>query len=290
MNKIIAYFFFTIITFSTFSQNKKEQIETLKIRTDSLTNVLANERETNFARVQELIYLKGLGQNQIDSLQTELKNIKNFYDKKELENTQLKYDLNLNLAQISKLKIQLINKTDSLIIIANELKQIKSKIQNAYTDIPENNFDILVTKFVNKEKNITHYNNWISNIIVNDEDGDKTYVTKKCLEYTNDVIQNYSGYDGSIDEETLTKKWSDQYDLKYSNFSHLFETGNCGWSTKKLTKTEYLGELNKGDWFKLTIKGGCEANDFSTTIVRIIKVIKIGNGFHIDTFLSLTEE
>ena len=47
MNKIIAYFFFTIITFSTFSQNKKEQIETLKIRTDSLTNVIHNVSVNN---------------------------------------------------------------------------------------------------------------------------------------------------------------------------------------------------------------------------------------------------
>ena len=40
MNKIIAYFFFTIITFSTFSQNKKEQIEALNFRLDSLHNIL----------------------------------------------------------------------------------------------------------------------------------------------------------------------------------------------------------------------------------------------------------
>ena len=45
MNKIIAYFFFTIITFSTFSQNKKEQIETLKIRNENLNIQIENKIE-----------------------------------------------------------------------------------------------------------------------------------------------------------------------------------------------------------------------------------------------------
>ena len=40
MNKIIAYFFFTIITFSTFSQNKKEQIELLNYSIDSLKQMI----------------------------------------------------------------------------------------------------------------------------------------------------------------------------------------------------------------------------------------------------------
>jgi hypothetical protein len=77
---------------------------------------------------------------------------------------------------------------------------------------------------------------------------------------------------------------------KYSNFGHLFETGNGGWGTKKLTKVEYLGELNNGDWFKLTIKGGVGENDFSTTLVRVIKVIRKGNTFYVDNFMSLTQE
>jgi hypothetical protein len=44
MNKIIACIFFTIIIFSTFSQNKKEQIEELNYSIDSLNNVVSNER------------------------------------------------------------------------------------------------------------------------------------------------------------------------------------------------------------------------------------------------------
>ena len=48
---------------------------------------------------------------------------------------------------------------------------------------------------------------------------------------------------------------------------------------KTLTKVKFIGELNSGVWFKLTIKGGSWTNDFSTTLVRVIKVIKKGNAF-----------
>jgi hypothetical protein len=48
--------------------------------------------------------------------------------------------------------------------------------------------------------------------------------------------------------------------------------------------------LNNGDWFKLTIKGGGGENDFSTTLVRVIKVIRKGNTFYVDNFMSLTQE
>ena len=123
-----------------------------------------------------------------------------------------------------------------------------------------------------------------------DLDGDTSYVTKKCYDYIFDVLDFYWGADGSIDEKTLNKKWANQYDLKHSGWGHLFETGNGGWGTKKLTKIELLGELNNGDWFKLTIKGGSGENDFSTTLVRVIKVIRKGNSFYIDNFISLSDE
>ena len=105
-----------------------------------------------------------------------------------------------------------------------------------------------------------------------------------------DVIGYYWGYDEDIDEKILKEKWGNRYDLKYSNFGHLFENGNSGWMTKKLTKIEYLGELNDGDWSKLTINGGVDLNDYSNTLIRIIKVVKKGNNFYIDNFLSLSDD
>lgn len=289
MKKII----FIILIFQTnliFSQSKKEEIMLLKVSVDSLKIALENDRNSNFKKVQELNSAIENLKNQISSLESEVKDATYNLNQKELENMQLKNSLNQNLTEISSLKIKLINKNDSLIIISNELHKIKTETQNTHSNFPENNYDLLVPKFGNKEKDISEYSEWLVNIVAKDADGDTSYMTKKCADYIYDVIDFTWGYDGSIDEKTLNKKWANQYDLKYSNFGHLFEAGNGGWGTKKLTKVEFLGELNNGDWFKLTIKGGGGENDFSTTLVRVIKVIRKGNTFYVDNFMSLTQE
>ena len=289
MKKII----FIILIFQTnmiFSQSKKKEIMLLKVNVDSLKIVLENDRNSNFKEVQELNSAIENLKNKISSLESEVKDAIYNLNQKELENMQLKNVLNQNLTEISSLKIKLINKNDSLIIISNELHKIKTATQNTHSNFPENNYDLLVPKFRNKEKDISEYNKWLANIVAMDLDGDTSYVTKKCDDYIFDVLDFYWGYDGSIDEKTLNKKWANQYDLKHSNFGHLFESGNGGWGTKKLTKIEFLGELNNGDWFKLTIKGGSGENDFSTTLVRVIKVIRKGNSFYIDNFISLRDE
>lgn len=289
MKKII----FIILIFQTnmiFSQSKKKEIMLLKVNVDSLKIVLENDRNSNFKEVQELNSAIENLKNKISSLESEVKDAIYNLNQKELENMQLKNVLNQNLTEISSLKIKLINKNDSLIIISNELHKIKTATQNTHSNFPENNYDLLVPKFRNKEKDISEYNKWLANIVAMDLDGDTSYVTKKCYDYIFDVLDFYWGADGSIDEKTLNKKWANQYDLKHSNFGHLFESGNGGWGTKKLTKIEFLGELNNGDWFKLTIKGGSGENDFSTTLVRVIKVIRKGNSFYIDNFISLSDE
>ena len=273
-----------------FSQSKKKEIMLLKVNVDSLKIVLENDRNSNFKEVQELNSAIENLKNKISSLESEVKDAIYNLNQKELENMQLKNVLNQNLTEISSLKIKLINKNDSLIIISNELHKIKTATQNTHSNFPENNYDLLVPKFRNKEKDISEYNKWLANIVAMDLDGDTSYVTKKCYDYIFDVLDFYWGADGSIDEKTLNKKWANQYDLKHSGWGHLFETGNGGWGTKKLTKIEFLGELNNGDWFKLTIKGGSGENDFSTTLVRVIKVIRKGNSFYIDNFISLSDE
>jgi hypothetical protein len=278
---------------SAFSQSKKEQIETLIFQKDSLSSVLEKERQLNSnqvkqleaknsnqkdsltkelknlgIKVQEISILKDQAQNRIDSLKSELKKITSSYINIEAENAQLQLDV------------------QRAMIFAYENEILKEDGLN----FPENNFGALLTRFGNKEKNVAEYNNWLSQIVTNDLNGDPAYVTANCLVYIGDVMDYYWGYDGSIDEKTLKEKWDNQYDLKYSNFGHLFENGNCGWMTKKLTKIEYLGELNNGDWFKLTINGGCGINDYSNTLIRIIKVVKEGNTFYIDNFLSLSDD
>ena len=293
MKFISLTFLMLLLCQSAFSQSKKEQIETLIFQKDSLSSVLEKERQLNSnqvkqleaknsnqkdsltkelknlgIKVQEISILKDQAQNRIDSLKSELKKITSSYINIEAENAQLQLDV------------------QRAMIFAYENEILKEDGLN----FPENNFGALLTRFGNKEKNVAEYNNWLSQIVTNDLNGDPAYVTANCLVYIGDVMDYYWGYDGSIDEKTLKEKWDNQYDLKYSNFGHLFENGNCGWMTKKLTKIEYLGELNNGDWFKLTINGGCGINDYSNTLIRIIKVVKEGNTFYIDNFLSLSDD
>lgn len=312
MKKTGFTFLMLLLCQSVFPQSKKEQIETLISQKDSLYFVLEKERQLNSnqikqleaknsnqkdsltkelkklgIKVQEISILKDQAQSRIDSLRFELKKVTSSFINKEEENAQLQQDLNLNLSEISALKNQLIQNTDRIGVLTEEVQNLSRNTQKI--NFPENNFDDLLTRFRNKEKNVAEYNNWLSKIVTNDLNGDLTYVTSNCMAYIGDVMDYYWGYDGSIDEKTLKEKWENQYDLKYSNFGHLFENGNCGWMTKKLTKIEYLGELNNGDWFKLTLNGGCRMNDYSNTLIRIIKVVKEENNFYIDNFLSLSE-
>ncbi len=312
MKNVGFTFLMLLLCQSVFSQSKKEQIENLIFQKDSLYRVLEKERQLNNNQVkqleaknsnqkdsltrelknlgiklQEISILKDQARGRIDSLKFELKKVTSSYINKEAEITQLQQELNLSLSEISALKNQLIQKTDRIGALTEELQNLSRNTQKI--NFPENNFDALLLRFGNKQKNVAGYNNWLSKIVTNDLNGDPTYVTANCLAYIGDVMDNYWGYDGSIDEKTLKEKWENQYDLKYSNFGHLFENGNCGWMTKKLAKIEYLSELNDGDWFKLTINGGCGMNDNSSTLIRIIKVVKEGNTFYIDNFLSLSE-
>jgi len=309
MKYISFIFLMLLLCQSVFSQTKKEQIETLIFQKDSLYSVLEKERQMYYNQVkqleaentnqkdiltmelknlgiklQEIFILKDQAQSRIDSLKLELKKVTSIYINKEAENAQLQQELNLSLSEISSLKNQLIQKTDRIGVLTDELQNLSRN--NKKINFPENNFDALISRFGNKEKNVAEYNNWLSKVVTNDVNGDPAYVTANCFAYISDVIDNAWGYVGSIDEKTLKEKWGNQYDLKYSNFEHLFESGNCGWMTKKLTKIEYLGELNDGDWFKLTVKGGCMMNDYSSTLIRIIKVVKEGKSFYIDNFLS----
>ena len=92
-----------------------------------------------------------------------------------------------------------------------------------------------------------------------------------------------------MSEEEFVKKWQDKYDVNYSHFSHLFENGDCGWGTREIVELKHLGTLNDGEWFQLTIEGGCGEKDYSETIIRVLKIIKVNNTYKIDNFLSLKD-
>jgi predicted nucleic acid-binding Zn-ribbon protein len=105
---------------------------------NSLKSTLENERNSNLKKVQGLNVAIVNFENQISLLKSEIKDAVNNLNQKQLENVQLKSDLNLYLTEITTLKIQSLNKSDSLIIISNELKKIKTTTQSTNSNISEN--------------------------------------------------------------------------------------------------------------------------------------------------------
>ena len=146
IKKIIILILFVFQMKLSFAQSKKEQIEILKMRTDSLTNILDNERKINISKVQglyssieinknqidslysELKRAKERNKNQVDSLYTELKRTNNILNQQEQDNIQLKDKVNKFSNEINNLKFQLKIKSDSLVVIFNELKKCEESI------------------------------------------------------------------------------------------------------------------------------------------------------------------
>ncbi|WP_375582537.1 hypothetical protein [Cyclobacterium xiamenense] len=120
--------------------------------------------------------------------------------------------------------------------------------------------------------------------------GNQDIFTSDCYAFILDATDYYWGYPGSIEEAEFQSKWKSKFDLNHASFGHAFQNGNCGWTSLKLKNIEYLGFFNGGDWYKLTIKGGCGENDYSNTLVRIVKLNEHNGFFKISNFLSLQDE
>jgi len=322
--KTILTAFFILTAGLTFAQSKKEQIEYLKFKTDSLINVLETERGKNQKQVQELNSLLNSADNQRKSLANTLDSSGKVLIAERVNFLSTQKELNLRIEKLNneidslrkacaiivaengKKKVLIDNlqqsikgKSDSILLLTTELSNLKApKIF-----FPENNYDVLKTMFTNREKDVSKLKAMIFGIYREDIKG-SLMLTERCSDFVKDVADIRSGYPVEVtiktengqdsiisdypDEQKFKKKWGQYYDLKYANFTHLYETGNCGWASKKVSSVEYLGELNNGDWFKFTIKGGCGVNDFSETLNRVIKIIKKDNNYFIDYVIDPT--
>jgi len=174
--------------------------------------------------------------------------------------------------------------------LVDSLETVKAEQETAsWTPVPENDFDALSRKFVVREKDLKEYYAWLELVILDGNDPDMPYLTDRCKEFVSDANELYWGYDGSIEEAEFKRKWSAKYDLRYADFGHLFENGNGGWMTKELRKVEYLGELNHGEWFRVTIVGGASENDRSQELIRVLKIIRVNGNLLIDNAVRLAD-
>jgi predicted RNase H-like nuclease (RuvC/YqgF family) len=141
MKELISLLFSFIVCFTSFAQSKKEQIEILENRVDSLNNVLSAERSSNDRKVEELNTKITNLESQISSLSSQITNL-------EGQVSDLKNNLNDNIKQLNEskseisqkqIKINELNtlaqsKADSLVLLKNELAKFKPASKITTTD------------------------------------------------------------------------------------------------------------------------------------------------------------
>ena len=254
-----------------FGQNKKDIIEILEQRVDSLSIEFNKEQKHNFEKVTEL--------------DAKVKSLTEIINQKELISTQLKSDLLKTQNEKATLQNELYSLVDSLNNLSVELNKIKTRIAKEEDEVPENNYNALIGKFRHEGKDVTEIKNWLTNEILGPNLGDKLTLTPRVAEYVYDVNSD----EFSLDSTALYKKWSGVFDLKH-DFFYLFDVGDQGCAATRKLNIEYLGELNRGSWFMITILVTCKgsSDEQGSKIVNVIKVIPVGGRFYIDNYISLT--
>jgi hypothetical protein len=123
MKKIISILVLLQTCF-TFAQSKKEQIEILKFRVDSLNTILSYVRNANSQKIQDL-------ESQISSLNSDLIFIKNKLAKNvDSLNTLLAYERNANSQKKQECEKQISLLNAELVLIKNKLEEKKHETDN----------------------------------------------------------------------------------------------------------------------------------------------------------------
>jgi len=149
---------------------------------------------------------------------------------------------------------------------------------SANDGVPENDYSAFKGKIRKTSKDTSAIRVWFEARLKPLADVDGMF-TPEYREFFHEVGEY--NWQGTITEEQLRKKWSHRFDVDRSPGDQAFETGNCGWETRKLTEFKYLGELNGGDWFWLTIRGGCQPNDYSGKVERVVKVVQSNGRYQV---------
>jgi uncharacterized protein (TIGR02145 family) len=110
-------------TSSLFAQNKKEKIELLQLKVDSLMQVLTNERKANTQQVKDLNTSVSDLESQINSLEKERDKV---YKDLQMQNKQL-VDRTTEIAHLNN---QLQGKSDSLSALHIEFKKLKTRLSS----------------------------------------------------------------------------------------------------------------------------------------------------------------
>jgi hypothetical protein len=128
--KNIFTFLLLLLSYNYFSQSKKEQIEILTNRVDSLNNVLKTDRNLN--NQKELEY-----KEQISSLQKQLENLngtliktKEELAKKDVELKKSNQELLNKSMEINVLENQINEKEEQIATLNSQVKELKVKLES----------------------------------------------------------------------------------------------------------------------------------------------------------------
>jgi|GEM_PF-5470601 len=223
--KIILTAFFMLTIGLSFSQSKKEQIEYLKFKTDSLTNVLETERAKNQKQVQELNTSLNTAENQRKSLANTLDSSSKVLIAERVNFLITQKELNLRIEKlkneidslrtacanisaesfkkqvlIDNLQQLIKGKSDSILLLTAEGLKLKA----VKPFVPENNYDGLKAHFTNREKDVANLKTIIFGVYRQDLK-ESLKLTKRCSDFVNDVTEFTAGYPGAIEEHTFKK-------------------------------------------------------------------------------------
>jgi hypothetical protein len=229
MKFVNAFIFFTICSF-VYSQSKKEQIENLSIRVDSLIEVLNFEKKSNKIQNETLILkldsLRGLITNEKQS------NLNNSTAISELNsnNKSINSELSKLNQELSLMKL----KNDSLNVMRNELEKLKIQLnpekkdvlKKTYTPITFWNIKIgesdynTVSEYLKLKKKQGVFNKLIS--------GTSVFSDKKSiLAQGKTRLDNILTYESEqikiiFDENNVCNRIDIQYDFRNSEPNDLF--------------------------------------------------------------------
>jgi len=107
------------------------------------------------------------------------------------------------------------------------------------------------------------------------------FCTKKYAEYKSDATG--VGMDGGLTEKAFKKKWSKDYDTKYSGIGIGFMINAQDWNTIKVTDVQLKNKLENGGYLFKIVVDDIEAKARNN---RDVKVIRSGKSFLIDDVLE----
>ena len=198
-NKKTILFFLLLNTSISMAQSKKDQIETLKLRIDSLNSVIYVERNSSSQNILNLDSKISVLEAKIDSLSLMLKNNKDSLYKKELECS------NFNTT------FGIIN--NDLAILETRLDSLK-KVQSKNIEEINNADEIITSEFVKK---------FYSSLELTPELNKKHYIeggVKFNMNKFNSCIDINSIYSKKR-ISNLTGDYHDAYNIKLLNFDSL---------------------------------------------------------------------